>query len=268
MRLAHQHVTGATLAGPRRRAVFLHGILGHGSNLRTLARRFVTARDGWDAWTVDLRGHAASHKGSPDPTLAAAAHDVVESCAASDVPVALLVGHSFGGKVALAAAREEPGALTHVVTLDSPPGARPPERGGDSALAVIEMLRGLPDAFSSRDDFVKAVIAQGHTPVLASWLAMSTVHQDGQATFALDLREIEALILDYFAADLWPFVATTALPVHFVVGERSSSWSPAELERARALAPRVTVDTLPAGHWVHAEDPDGVVRALLEHIPS
>src|SRR5207237_822421 len=37
---------------PERAIAFLHGILGRGINLRTIARRFVEARPGWTAWLV------------------------------------------------------------------------------------------------------------------------------------------------------------------------------------------------------------------------
>src|SRR5438067_11845085 len=85
---------------PERAIAFLHGILGRGINLRTIARRFVEARPGWTAWLVDLRGHGRSPKGAPNPSLETAARDVLNLAAQADLPLAALVGHSFGGKVA------------------------------------------------------------------------------------------------------------------------------------------------------------------------
>ena len=254
--------------GAQRRAVFLHGILGSGPNLRTIARRFVEARPGWDAWLVDLRGHGASPKGSPGPSLAAAAKDVVDLAAHSAVPSGALIGHSFGGKVALAAVGSMRGP-EHVVMIDSPPGAREPQTGGDSALSVIEMLESLPGPFATKGAFVDAVLAKGRGKTLAQWLAMSTEAVPGGTRFALDLQEIRGLIMDYFAQDLWPVVESTKAGVHFVIGDRSSSWSAEERARAAAVAagdPRVTVDVLPTDHWVHAEDPDGLLRILLDRV--
>ena len=65
-----------TIRGPKsaeRRIVFLHGIMGSGANLRTIARRFVSARPEFEAWLVDLRGHGSSPKGTRDSSLQAAA---------------------------------------------------------------------------------------------------------------------------------------------------------------------------------------------------
>ena len=257
--LAHETIGG----GGARRALFLHGILGSGANLRTIARRFVAACPGWDALLVDLRGHGGSPKSGAEPTLAAAARDVAELA-----PMAAIVGHSFGAKVALAAAAETTG-VSHVVMIDSPPGAREPQRSGDSALAVIEMLRSLPSRFASKADFVAAVKARGHSQTLAQWLAMSTEPDDGGVRLLFDLDEIETLVLDHFRQDLWPLVERIPAAVHFVIGDRSSSWSREERERAQALAARdgrITVDVLPTDHWVHVEDPDGLLRALTAHI--
>ncbi len=263
--LAFERIDGT--APTERIALFLHGILGRGSNLRTLAKGLVAARPTWAALLLDLRGHGASPKSQEGPSLAAAASDVLEVIDGTREPVTMLVGHSFGGKVALEALRQRSGDLAHVMTIDSPPAAREPERDADAAITVIEMLRTLPSSFPSRAAFADAVRAKGKTSVLAQWLAMSTELHDGKVRFALDLDEIDALIADYFATDLWPVVEAPPCAIHFVVGERSTAWSPTDLARARSLAARdarVTVTTLPTGHWVHAEDPEGLLRVLVE----
>src|SRR5438874_10876025 len=124
--LAFKRIEGAR---PEKTIAFLHGILGSGGNLRTIARRFVDARPSWTAWLVDLRGHGRSPKGAPNPSLETAARDVLNLAAQADLPLAALVGHSFGGKVALEAARLPAlDSLAHVVVIDSAPGALAPIR--------------------------------------------------------------------------------------------------------------------------------------------
>ncbi len=280
--LAYEHVPGPSEA--ERRALFLPGILGRGSNLRTLARRFVEARPGWDAWLIDLRGHGASPKGTPAPSIAAAAADIKELCAWS-LPVAAIIGHSFGGKVALellrqgwnpilAKDRRTLVPLSHVMTIDSNPGPGTPDLTADSAPAVLQLLQQLPATFPSRGAFVDAVMAHGKSRSLAQWLAMSTEPTpDGGIRFALDLAEMHGLLLSYFASDLWPAVESPpdGVHVHLVIGERSTSYSAADRAKVRALAAqgaRVTADFLPTGHWVHTEDPEGLLRVMGARIPQ
>ncbi len=284
VKLAFEHVVGTAAA--RRRAVFLNGLLGRGSNLRTVARRFIEARPGWDAWLVDLRGHGSSPKSTPEPSLQAAAADVLMLCAGSLVPVAALIGHSLGGKVALEAARkadadaDPPGknralkSLAHVMTLDSNPGIREPVLEGDSAPAVLQMLKELPATFPNRTAFVEAVLAHGKSRSLAQWLAMNTeTAPAGGVRFTLDLAELSALLLSYLQADLWPLIENPPPPlsIHQVIGDRSTSYAPADRARARAAAqshPQVTVDVLPTDHWVHSEDPEGLLRVMKDRIPD
>jgi len=259
-------------AGPDRAIAFLHGILGRGINLRMIARRLVEARPGWTAWLVDLRGHGRSPKGTPAPSLEAAARDVVNLAARAELPLRAIVGHSFGGKVALEAARLGVlKSLDHVVAIDSAPGSTDPLRGGDSPLDVIDVIESLPREFASKSDFIRAAGAAGKTRTLAEWLAGSLVKEDDHVHFGLDLNEIRALILDYFARDLWPVVEHPpgGVNVHLVIADRSGSYTPADRERALQIAAsssQVTVDVLPGGHWLHVDNPDGVLSKLLEYM--
>jgi len=263
--LAYDRIEGARA---EKAIAFLHGILGSGGNLRTIARRFVEARPEFAAWLVDLRGHGRSPKRTLGASLAAAADDVRALAARASHPLCAIAGHSFGGKVGLAAARDLP-RLDHVFAIDSTPGAREPLSGGDSALAVIETIESLPATFSSKGAFVDAIVAAGQSRALAQWLALSVEPTGKGMRFALDTREIRTLLLDYFATDLWPVVESPPgqLNVHLVVGDRSTSLSAADRDRALAIAAtntRVTVDVLPAGHWVHVDDPEGLLRVLLD----
>jgi len=267
--LAFDRVDGAQ---PERAIAFLHGILGRGLNLRTIARRLVEARPKWSAWLVDLRGHGRSPKGTPAPSIEAAAQDVLNLSRHADLPLAAIVGHSFGGKVALEASRLGGNkSIDHVFTIDSVPGSREPIRGGDSALAVIETIESFPPTFPSKTDFIRAVVAAGQTRPLAEWLAGSVETKGDHVQFALNLDEIRALLLDYFARDLWPVVEhpPEGLHVHILIAEGSDSYSAADRNRALRVAqanPQVTADILPGGHWLHVDNRDGVTSKILEYL--
>ena len=271
--LAFTAINGAR---PERAIAFLPGILGRGINLRTIARRFVEARPGWTAWLVDLRGHGQSPKGTPAPSIEAAARDVAELARRADFPMGAVVGHSFGGKVALefgrlAALESLAESLNDIVVIDSAPGSRIPFRGGDSALAVIDAIESLPRAFASKSEFIRALVAKGQTRMLAEWVAGSMERENNGMRFTLDLGEIRALLLDYFARDLWTVVEHPpgTLRVHLMIADQSDSYSPADRERAVRIAAsnnQVTTDILPGGHWLHVDNPDGLLAKLLNYI--
>jgi pimeloyl-ACP methyl ester carboxylesterase len=131
----------------------------------------------------------------------------------------------------------------------------------------------LPDTFTSRSEFIDALVSSGQSLAVAQWLAQSCEHADKRVRFALNLDEIRALIDDYSKRDLWSIVENppNAIHVHLVIADRSASYSSADRERAMKIAStkaQVTVDILPAGHWVHIEDPDLLLQSLLNRVPN
>jgi pimeloyl-ACP methyl ester carboxylesterase len=195
---------------------------------------------------------------------------VLQTVQSLGLPLRAVVGHSFGGKVALQVASLT--QLEHVVTLDSGPGTRVDARGSEGTMAVLELLRGLKGPWATRDAFLREVEAGGQPKPLAQWLAMNLSRDErdganGPLHFRLDLGRIDALLRSYLALDLWPVVEATHAQVHLVIGGRSSVYVAEDQARARALETsthgRVTVDVLDTGHWMHVDDPDGVHRVLL-----
>lgn len=270
MKLAHAIVT-AEGATPDTWVVILHGILGSGANWRTFAKRLVAARPSWGAVLVDLRLHGESQGAAPPHTLEAAAGDVLEL--AGTLPgrgMRAVLGHSFGGKVALEVSRLLAGELDQVVVVDSTPSARPGARGSEGTQHIVDLLRELPSSFDDRAAFTAWAEARGVNRPTAMWLAMNVrpLQDDGPKTrygFRLDIAGIRAMLDDYFVRDLWGAIEEPGGPVqfHFVVGGKSTVLDAQDLERLRRCA-RVTLDVLPqAGHWVHVDAPDELERLVL-----
>lgn len=249
--------------------LFLHGILGTGGNLRGIAKRMLAGGDR-GAVLVDLRQHGRS-QGFPAPhSVAAAAADL--DAIAAEFPLSAVVAHSFGGKVALAFLARCP-RLRDAYILDSTPGPRPDARGSEATLSVLQALDGLPSQLPSREAFVTHLLARGLSRDITAWLAMNVVRVAGtnEVRFGLDLPTIHALIDDYFTQDLWSVVASPppATRLTFVAGGKSEVLSANDLQRLSTLAAagpdRWRLRSLPsAGHWVHVDDPDGLVAALRE----
>ncbi|MCA2977685.1 MAG: alpha/beta hydrolase [Myxococcaceae bacterium] len=274
MRL-HVDLVQAPGATPTRAFLFLHGILGQGTNLRTLARRFVEARPSLQAVLVDLRAHGASQGVEGDDSVVSAADDVAQTARDLALPAAGVCGHSFGGKVAMLLAERAEG-LEHLVVLDSTPGTRADFRGSETTLRVLSALDDAPARFPSRDAFVAHLGAAGLDRGVATWLGMNLERADDGFRFTLSLARIRALLASYFAHDCWPLLERLALDAgpafHLVVGDRSTVFDAHDRERAAALAARshgrCTVDVVPAGHWVHVDDPEGTLRVLLARVPA
>jgi esterase len=266
--LAHQFVQHE-VAPPKHWIVFLHGVLGRGANWQGFARKLVSARPELGALLVDLRMHGESKQMSGPHTFDAATNDVLQLIdAALRKPLLAVVGHSFGGKVALTLLDKRPELARETWVIDASPSARGARSEQDSTQRVFDALRALPEGFESRNAFADALTASGIAPALGLWLAKNLVREGDTLRFGLDLEAIAELLADHDQQDRWAAVESPERKskLRFVLGGRSTTISADDRARLAALADRGVLDlmVLPnAGHWVHADDPDGLL-ALLE----
>lgn len=263
--LAHERIT-APNADPHRWLYVLHGIYGAGRNWRTVAQRTVEARPEWGAVLVDLPGHGGSREAPAPYTLAAAAEDLRRLFEHLNAPAAGILGHSFGGKVALSYARDfvqGDEELEQVWLVDSTPAARQP---GGSAWEILGVLRRVPASYESRTEAIDAVASEGVARPVAQWLSTNLERTDEGFRWALDLDAMEAYLRDFFRTDLWDAVeAPTGAELHLIKAEESSVLPDGACERIEAAGRangRVFLHRLEGGHWLNAENPDGVVELL------
>lgn len=265
----HFEVVAAADATPRRTAFVLHGIYGAGRNWRSFARDLVDDQPEWRVVLVDLRNHGRSQGAPPPQTLAACAADLVAVGDAVGSAPETVVGHSFGGKVALVYARDHGAALRRLWILDSPPGAAPAAAPDETeAGRVLATLRAVPGPVAKRSDAIDALIERGVAKGIAQWLATNLVARDSGYEWIFDPDRLAEMLADYWKVDGWGFLAShpSTLRVEIVRAERSDRWSPADLaqlaalERDGAIRIHLLAD---AAHWLHVDNPVGL-RELLE----
>lgn len=247
----------------------MHGILGSGGNWRGIARKLTERRPEWGVMLVDLRGHGRSERGTPPHTVAACAEDVA-ALLAEHGDVHVIAGHSFGGKVALATRALRPPGLVQTWMFDSSPGTRP-DRAHDSTDTVARLIAAmerLPKTWDKRDDFVEAIVAEGHPKALAQWLAMNVEPESGAYTLRLDLAQIRSLIADYLARDLWASALDPELgDLELVIATSSDVVNAADRARVAQPPPHVHVELVEAGHWLHVDAPAVILELLATRLP-
>ncbi len=261
--LHHVDVAGSS---PGRWLYVAHGIFGAGRNWASIARRLVGERPEWGVRLLDLRLHGHSQGFAPPHTLVACAHDIVELADARGGRPAAILGHSFGGKVALVAAGWL--HLEAVWVIDSTPSRRTP---GGGAHRMLGILRRLPGPFASRDEAAGRLEAHGVAPFVARWMATNLERRDGGYRWIFDLDGLESLLDDFFRTDLWDMAESPPEPtrVHFVKATESDVMTEAECERLEGprASDRTAVHRLHGGHWIHVDDPDGLLALLVAELP-
>src|SRR5688572_27076113 len=260
--LSHDEIRSAQTATDM--LYVLHGIYGAGRNWSSVIRRFVRSCPDWNARLLDLRQHGTSQGFSGPHTIAAAAKDIFDlSRHLGESPSAIL-GHSFGGKVALMYAREHPQGLKQVWVIDSTPEARTPD---GSAWQMLELIRSTPREFSSRDELVGLLTRSGIETPTAQWMATNLENRDGAYRWRFDFDSIEELLRSFFDEDLWDVLESPpeGCEIHLVKAEKSSVLSPAAVARVAELTKkhgRVHLHRIAGGHWVNAENPEGLLSLI------
>lgn len=138
--------------GPKapKRVVCLHGLTHHSEIFEALGESL--AADGHSLLALDLRGHGRS--GSEPPwNTDTHVRDVIETLDSEGVDRALLVGHSFGGRIAAKLATVEPDRTEALAMLETSLQVEPGQ-----ALRAIEIER-LDWSFAAADGALNAVLA-------------------------------------------------------------------------------------------------------------
>lgn len=266
--LAHTRVAAAGRT-PERWLLVLHGIYGSGRNWGTVARRVVDARPEWGALLVDLRLHGQSRGFEGPHTVRESAADVDALVESLDFHAAAVLGHSFGGKVALTYVEHHGDELRQAWIMDSTLEVREPS---GSAWRMIETVRALPTEFASRAEAVEGIERAGYPTGLAQWFAMNLEPQDGVYRWRLDLDGVEEMLRDFFGTDLWHVVESPphGVELHLVKATESDSIdeeAAARVEAAGRANGRVVLHRVPGGHWINTDNPDAVVQLLVDTLP-
>lgn len=264
------HTLVTSVENPENWLYVVHGIYGAGRNWGNIARPLVAERPEWGVVLVDLRLHGGSQAGfDPPHTLRRCAADLKRLESHLGKPASALLGHSFGGKVVLLRAAEEPHPR-QVWVIDST--LRTGEPSG-TAWRVLEIVRALPPVFSSRDELADAMVEHGYARSVGQWLAMNLQRGPDGFAWKLDWDGMEEMLLDYFAGDVWPIVdePPPGVDLHIVRATDSESIDAearARIRRAAECVGRVSLHEVTGGHWLNADNPDGVLRVLAAFLPA
>lgn len=244
-----------TEAGHGAPVVLLHGLFGAGQNFGAIQKK-LAASDGRRVLALDLRNHGASPHASAMgyPEMA---EDVAETLEALAALPAAVVGHSMGGKVAMALALARPEAVSRLVVADIAPVRYPPAfRPYAEAMRALPLRPGL-----TRREADAALAEAVAEPGVRAFLLQNLRLDTDPPRWRIALEEIAAALP---GIEDWPGPSGRYDgPTLFVSGERSRYILPEHHPAIRSLFPEARFATVPgAGHWVHAENPAGFLEAI------
>ncbi|UPY34856.1 alpha/beta fold hydrolase [Sediminicoccus sp. KRV36] len=233
--------------------VLLHGLFGAARNWGGIQKRLAQRNR---VLAPDLRNHGESdHATAMDyPSMA---EDVAEVMARRGIAPAAVLGHSMGGKVAMALALRHPQMVSRLVVADIAPLRYPPAlRGYVAAMRGLALTQGLTRR--EADAALEAAIPEAG---IRAFLLQSLDFGGDAPAWKLGLAEIAAAMP---VIEDFPLAGRCEAPTLVLAGERSSYIRPEHHALFRALFPAARFATVErAGHWLHADNPNAFL-ALLE----
>jgi esterase len=243
----------------------LHGLFGSSSNWRGVARQLA---DTHTVYSVDLRNHGAS-PWADSMAYTEMADDVLQLMDRLGLKQAAVLGHSMGGKTAMALALRHPQRVRRLFVVDIAPVPY-----ADTLSPFADAMRGVDVmAAVSRAEvqgrLLQAVPEPGVVPFLMQNLVMHNDHFD----WRINLLGISAAMpqLCGFPSEL--LGARFERPVTVIAGANSDYVQHHDGADFQPMFTQVETHVIgEAGHWVHADQGAAFVacvkQALMQRTPS
>lgn len=239
--------------------ISLHGLFGSQENLGMINRGLAQS---FRVHGLDIRNHGRSPHGEA-MNYQVMAEDVLEYMDDQRLEKVHIVGHSMGGKVAMTIALMAPERVTKLVVIDIAPVTYQ-ERRHDSILQGLSSISlGALKSRSEADRFLETYEPEKD---IRQFL-LKNLYRDEQGGYCwrVNLPAIKTHYREILGGQLSDngFAGETL----FIKGGESDYILPEHRERVLALFPSASMREIPeAGHWVHAQKPDLVIRTLLRFL--
>lgn len=255
--------------GPK--VVFLHGLMGFLNNWGQIVRAM---NDQYHCLVFDQRGHGKSMKpdsGYHPKDYALDLKLIIDELGWSKIN---LVGHSMGGRNALYFAHLFPENLESLIIEDIGPESEP-----GSYKYYEDLLNSVPTPFLNKeavkiffqDEFKKVFISKENSSTLAQFLSANIEEKSNSAGW--DWRFSKSAIIQSVKEgrkeDAWNLIYNLNSRCLWIRGENSKDLSADIFTKILATNKLIQgVMIADAGHWVHSDQPEKFILALLNFLNS
>lgn len=233
----------------------LHGLFGSSSNWRSVARRLAATHT---VHSVDLRNHGAS-PWADTMDYAEMAADVLQLMDRLALKQPALLGHSMGGKTAMAVALICPERVSRLVVVDIAPVSY-----ADTLTPFAEAMRSADVAATGdRAEVQRRLLQTVPDPGFVPFLMQNLVLRNDHFDWRINLLGMSASVNQLCRFPSTLLGAHFHQPVTVLAGANSSYVLQHDGAEFRPMFTDVQVHVIPgAGHWVHADQP----AALVAHV--
>ena len=253
--------------------IVLHGLYGSSDNWMSFGKK--VSEKGFEVFLVDLRNHGDSGF-EESHTYEDMTKDLFTFCYHHDIKTPVVLGHSMGGKAAMFFAAKYPDIVKKLVVIDISPRAY---KASDKASQtvnhkhIIETMKNLNlNKIQTRTDAQKLLLKDiPNKPVVQFLLKNLTRDKRKNFVWKLNLevlvRDLPKIMQGLSEADVSNKEMLDEMPVLFIKGEKSGYISSEDHSLINNIFAKSNIVSISgAGHWVHAEQPEEVMKHILDFI--
>lgn len=238
--------------------IILHGLFGFSDNWQTIAKSLA---DHHLVVTPDLRNHGRSPH-VPGHSYPEMAEDLKSFMETHWMFSAALVGHSMGGKVAMQLALSHPDFVERLVVVDIAPG-----QAEDKHSSIFEALIGMDLSKIATRQEAEAYLTERIPDNGTRQFLLKNITREADGRFAWKMNL--PILWQHFDDILAPVSGLDPFekPALFIRGSRSGYIKDSDFPLIKSLFPQAEIATIEdAGHWVHADKPAELLKALTQFL--
>lgn len=247
--------------GAGKPVLILHGLFGSSDNWLSFGKALSV--HGYNVHLLDLRNHGQSPH-DPSFDYSSLSSDVAEYIETSGLHKPVVAGHSLGGKTTLKLAVAAPHLLTGMVVIDIAPRFYPVHHRH-----ILDALESVDfNIMKSRSDVESVLKKLIMEPAVLQFMLKNVWWKEkDKLAWRFNLEAISACIENVGEA-VYP-EGFFHLPSLFIRGEKSGYITDADESDILERYSGSEVITAPdAGHWVHADQPEWLMNAMLEFLET
>lgn len=256
--LLHTHISGLQDSS-KAPVVLIHGLFGSYENLGVIER---SLSDQYQVINVDVRNHGRSGH-SNDMNYQLMAEDLAQTLDSLNVEKAAILGHSMGGKLAMAYAVTYPERATKLILADIAPVKYPPRHNSIfSALQSVDLTQ-----IDNRADADKQLAQHVEESGVRQFLLKSLIKDDDKFQWRFNLKAL----YDNYAELIGNPIENGSYtgPVLFIKGGDSDYILPEHKAAIAKLFPAAQAKIIQGtGHWLHAEKPAAFTKLVKDFLLS
>lgn len=248
--------------------IIVHGLYGASDNWVQIGKALASQ---FEVFLIDQRNHGRSPH-DPEFNYDVLKQDLLDFMDRENIHKAILLGHSMGGKTVMFFAADHPDRTHGLIVVDIAPKSYRMQKGHTLHHEMIAAMQKVDFLHIKTRKEVDAILEKDIPSTRVRQFLLKNLHRNADQTFQWSLN------LDALAGNLENILGgmdetrfskgneVTGFPVLFIRGGDSAYIEDTDIPLIHRIFPYADIETIPgAGHWLHAEQPELLIREILDY---